>query len=119
MAAFIAFLRRQGQSPVQMKQTKQLSTCLGIGWWNSIPATTKSLAELLAFFGRHLFPPFPHAFSHSFCHAFSYTVTHVPFSAAGSPPSSKQNPAEKQQPKRLPEGNQAPTEKRRPQPISQ
>src|ERR1051325_7250561 len=100
---------------------KSVSWCsrgrLGLRRFES--AAFPALAGFFALFRRHLFPPFLHAFSHSFRHAFSYAVTHVPFSAARSPPATEQNPAEKQQSQRLPERNQAPSEQRRQQPIPQ
>src|SRR5215470_14360879 len=90
----------------------RLGTRLRIRPWHSVPATTKPLAEFFAFFWRHLFPPFSHAFPHALRHAFPHAMTHMPFSARAAP-APEQNPAERQQPERLPEGERAPAEQRR------
>src|SRR5215467_2666415 len=102
-----AFLETLAQATEQLTESRAGLRILGRC---SVPATSKPLPEFLAFLRRHLFPPFPHALSHSLGHAFSQAMAQVPFSASGSSPSAKQNPAKKQQSERLPEGNEAPAE---------
>src|SRR6266536_2452096 len=91
----------------------RLGAHLRIRRWHSVPATTKPLAEFFAFLWRHLFPPFSHAFPHALRHPFSHAMTHMPFSTSRAAPAAEQNPAERQQPERLPEGECAPAEQRR------
>src|SRR5579864_3461848 len=90
----------------------RLGTRLRIRRWRSVPATTKPLAEFFAFLGRHLFPPFSHAFPHTLRHAFSHAMANMPLSASRAAPAPEQNPAECQQPEPLPEGERAPAEQR-------
>src|SRR5207302_9859161 len=76
------------------------------------PATfAHALSQTLPLLGRHLFPPLVHTTAAAAANIGAFgTVESI---------SAEQDPAERQQSKRLPEGNLAPAEKWRQQPIPQ
>src|ERR1700735_5225532 len=79
----------------------------GVARFGRAGATAKSLTGFFAFFGGHLLPPLGHS------------PAAVGTMRAAHTKAAEQNPAESQQADSLPEGNLAPSEQRRQQPVPQ
>src|SRR5437899_4309345 len=85
------------------------------GGWAEAATSAHALPESFPLLRGHVLPALGHALSHALGHATAET------GATGTveSKSTEENPAQRQDPQRLPEGNLAPAEDRRQQPIPQ
>src|SRR5713226_2452221 len=96
-----------------MGAVEMASLLLRFAGWRSKAGATRAptLAELLALLGGHALPALVHALFDS--------PPHIGARRAMAGPSAKEDAAQRQQSQRLPEGDLAPAEERRQQPIPQ